>query len=268
MKIELFRVGKFNGKKFTLKNLESIVANSDTRKVPISLGHDTHFYKLDDQPALGVVVNQRVEGDSLVGELDLNAKGKEVWASKEYPNWSVGIARSGDNPSSMWLHHLALLGVAPPAVPDLKTFSNMDFFSIDGETKNIELLTYSKGEIMSAQKPTEKVELQDFSKTPEWIELKAEKEAALKAAEEATAQLKQFTMEKENQAVEMFRSEFSKDFKTEDLDELLTNKKIDSEILGVFKKLLDNRLNKLPEGDILNHKNKVNEVLDYTFKGV
>jgi hypothetical protein len=252
MKIELFRTGKWNGKAYTKADLNSIVENSASRKVPVTLGHDVHFWAFDNQPAMGTIENQSVEGDSLIGEMKLNAKGQELFDSGEYPNWSVGIAKSDDkvtdSNSGKWLHHLALLGSAPPAVPDLKSFSaetTMDFFSINGETKNIEILTFTQGESnVKTEKTTEIVEDKtvDFSNSPEF-------QALLKQNEMFKKDLENMKLEKEIKAKDIFRDTYSKEFKTEDLDSLLTNSLINSETLEVFSSFLDARKPALNTGN-------------------
>jgi hypothetical protein len=272
MKIELFRAGKWNNISYGVEELQDIVKNNNNRKIPVTLGHDVHFWAFDNQPALGVVEKLTVENDSLCGYVVFNEEGEKLYKSGSYPNWSVGIAKDNnlvsDNNSGRWLHHLALLGASPPAVPDLRIFSksdnlNLELFSINGENKNIELLTKNKDKKIMPdikQKPKD-VKVEDFVNVSQMEELKKQNQLLQK-------QVEKLEIEKHTQAKEVFKETFSKDFSKDKMEEVLSNSLCTKEVLDLFSVLLKSRRESLPTEDIdLNSNLSIEDDCDFCYKG-
>jgi len=118
MIIELARVGNHNGIELTKKELEEVVKNFKG-EVPVVLGHTY----ADFMPAFGWVKRVWLEGDSLMGEVELSEDLKEAYELGLYKKWSVGL-RPSEN--GYYLHHLAFLGAVPPRIKDLKVVNLSD----------------------------------------------------------------------------------------------------------------------------------------------
>jgi len=118
MIIELARTGNHNGIELTKKELEEVVKNFKG-EVPIVLGHTY----ADFMPAFGWVKRVWLEGDSLMGEVELSEDLKEAYELGLYKKWSVGL-RPSEN--GYYLHHLAFLGAVPPRIKDLKVVNFAD----------------------------------------------------------------------------------------------------------------------------------------------
>lgn len=133
--VELVRVGNFQAGTgpltITADDLAAILEASEApgiRRAVVRLGHyDPRF---DGEPALGRVSNLRLSenGNSLVGDL----VGVPSWLAERmsdaYPDRSVEISPAVDRAGRKhrWaLTGLALLGVASPAIPELRRLDDL-----------------------------------------------------------------------------------------------------------------------------------------------
>ena len=118
MIIELARAGEFNGEVLTKEILKEVVENFHG-EVPIVLGHTY----ADFMPAFGWVKRVWLDGDVLMGEVELSDILKEAWDAGLYRKWSVGLRPSD---KGYYLHHLAFWGAVPPKIKDLKVVNFSD----------------------------------------------------------------------------------------------------------------------------------------------
>jgi hypothetical protein len=117
MKIELAKTGTWSGKKLT-KSMLSDAAGNFADPVPVIVGHESAFWS-DAAPAVGWIEGVEMKGNTLIGDVKLNADGQKLWDGKSFRTWSVGLAKTDD--ASPWeLAHLALLGATNPAVKGLR----------------------------------------------------------------------------------------------------------------------------------------------------
>ena len=123
MRIELAKVGNWNGQVLTKEHLEQVVKNFKD-EVPIVLGH----LKADHMPAFGWVKKVELSNDKeiLYGEVELLDPLKEAYEFGLYKKWSIGLRKN--DKGEWYLHHLAFLGAVPPRIKGLKVLemSNLD----------------------------------------------------------------------------------------------------------------------------------------------
>ena len=125
MRIELAKVGNWNGQVLTKEHLEQIVKNFKD-EVPIVLGH----LKADHMPAFGWIkqIELSEDGQILYGDVELSDVLKEAYDFGLYKKWSVGL-RKNDR-GEWYLHHLAFLGAVPPRIKGLKVLEMSDLDDI------------------------------------------------------------------------------------------------------------------------------------------
>ncbi len=126
---EIFRAGDYGDKgKFTVADLQKMVANLSAWKPPFVLGHPE-----TNSPAMGWAAEFKVEGDRLL------ARGEKVQpeleahvASGRFPNRSIAIYvdPKGNGPT---VRHIGFLGATPPEVKGLAPvqFSDGEFVAIE-----------------------------------------------------------------------------------------------------------------------------------------
>lgn len=153
-----------NGLKITKKELKDVVKNFK-HPVPLTIGHVLS----DKAPAVGFIEQLDLRQDGLYGKYNLSPIGKILVASNSYKNLSVSLRRKPDG--SWYLHHVALLGAAPPAGEDAEPIKIVEFSSSQ-EEESIDV------EAAFADTPKYK----SFSKTdyPICFECEWNKEAAMK----------------------------------------------------------------------------------------
>ena len=212
MRIQLARAGTAdNGQTLTKKDIQDLV--STFRETPATIGHKL----ADHMPAMGWVKSLHPSSDyaTLEGDVDLIAPMKDAFDAGLYKKWSIGARRKPDG--SLYLHHLAFLGAAPPAFKDLQVVNmaeedrkdiiafeftdeganNMTIeelkkaldeanaklkkaeSSLTAKTKEFSDLEAKVMELTKAEKKDEKAE---FSDHPAWIAMQKEVESARKAA--------------------------------------------------------------------------------------
>jgi hypothetical protein len=123
IKRELAHVGMFgpDGVTITRKHLEDCAQTFDG-KCPATLGHRL----ADWMPKFGNVkaVELQNDGDSLVGDVEVNDLLADAVDAKFYEDVSVGIQKRKSD-GKYYLHHLAFLGAVPPKIRDLKVFDDL-----------------------------------------------------------------------------------------------------------------------------------------------
>jgi hypothetical protein len=121
LRIELAKVGNWNGQVLTEEHLEQVVRNFKD-EVPVVLGH----LKADHMPAFGWIKSVELSEDrrTLYGEVELSEALKEGFDLGLYKKWSIGL-RKNDR-GEWYLHHLAFLGAVPPRIKGLKVFEMSD----------------------------------------------------------------------------------------------------------------------------------------------
>jgi hypothetical protein len=132
MKIQMAKAGAHGGIEITLEQLSQCVRNFDQNDhVPVILGHDSAWD--DSMPAMGWVTDVSIDGDYLVGTLELSDQMQKLYQTGEYQNWSVGISLNSEK-DECYLHHLAFLGAVPPMIKGLAVIEM-------GDRKNIVNIT-------------------------------------------------------------------------------------------------------------------------------
>lgn len=123
MVIECAKAGTYGGNELTIAMMEEMAA-SFAGDVPVVIGHEL----ADTMPAYGWVTSLRVEGDVLVGELELGDELKRCIEEGLYRSWSIGARQ--DDEGKWYLHHLAFLGAVPPRIRGLKILEMRDADSL------------------------------------------------------------------------------------------------------------------------------------------
>lgn len=126
--VELFAVGVWNGRRFTIEDLRSI-AQTYTRfatvlQIPLKFGHNSEQPMTDGQPAIGWVTNVRVVNQKLVGDF-INLPDIVFNAIEQQLYGQVSIELDIDvtyknNEYPFVLTGVALLGADLPAVNTLQ----------------------------------------------------------------------------------------------------------------------------------------------------
>ena len=129
--VEVFAVGKWNGKDFSADDLHDIVTNfytlQEVQKVPLKLGHNDGQPLTDGMPALGWVRDIWVEGSKLLARFtDVPAVIQEAVRKKLYRTVSVELLLGAEHKGKKYrnvLDAVAILGADQPAVNVLKDLS-------------------------------------------------------------------------------------------------------------------------------------------------
>lgn len=174
--VEIFRVGDWNGDKFTEADLDEMVANFDKVgfRPPVKLGHTNN----PDDRAFGFVDKIRRQGDKLLADLsDVPEKVVDLIREKAYDAVSseifFNLKRNGET-FRRALAGVALLGAQVPAVSGLKPLSDALPFSTD----DVDTRMYRMGDETMAEDKGRK-------------ETKADLEKRLEEAQNQIAQLQQ-----------------------------------------------------------------------------
>ncbi|WP_022852033.1 hypothetical protein [Limisalsivibrio acetivorans] len=128
MILEIAKTGSYGDTVITPEILGEIAA-SFAGDVPVTAGHEL----ADSMPALGWVKRIWVEGDTLLGEVELTGEMQKAFDGGEYRRWSIGARKREDG---YYLHHLAFLGSVPPMIKDLEVIEmgdTEDFITIPVE---------------------------------------------------------------------------------------------------------------------------------------
>lgn len=192
--VEIFRVGTWNGRKFTSADLDDIITSFDKvgYRVPVKLGHSDEV----GGRAFGWVENLRRSGDRLVADLvDLNKKVFDTIKDRGYDAVSSEIYLNLKRGGQMFrraLKAVALLGAETPAVADLKPLR--ESFS-DLSAERVVCLTFEHKEDNSMDEK-QIAELEKAKADAEKLAQDAAKErddlkAAVDAANAEIAKLKQ-----------------------------------------------------------------------------
>lgn len=125
MIIQLAKTGTHNDITISLQDLTDCVGNFNPNdRVPVIKGHDSAFWS-DSLPADGWVNRVWLDGEYLIGDVELSEELQTAWDNGEYQNWSVGL--SYDESKRQWyLHHLAFLGAVPPKIKGLQVIEMSD----------------------------------------------------------------------------------------------------------------------------------------------
>ena len=166
----IFRSGVYPQGTFTGKQVQEIAAEMSMsgRRSPIVFDHlNEDDLKPDAKPgsAAGYVIEARAVTDTSAnysGETLLEVRAKVGWSAKwatrdgAYRNCSIGLGKATgrDGVERFCIHHLALLGAAPPGVDGLP---ELIFSSAGGETgasKEIRVLSFSQMDAAGAASTT------------------------------------------------------------------------------------------------------------------
>lgn len=127
----MFQAGNYPQGNVTVEDLKGYVNNSKKALTPpVILGHVGDWIKNKFPrtaiPKAGNFINFSVEGNYLVGDIELNEFGKSIVGDGAYENMSIAFTESGK------IDHLALLGYAEPACKYIDSLSKQDLaFSED-----------------------------------------------------------------------------------------------------------------------------------------
>lgn len=133
--VEIFAAGKWNGKKFSVADLDELISAFNETKsmlkpfVKIGHGENQSLLRNDELPAAGWIENLRRQGDKLLADFKrVPNKIKELIASGAYRTRSVEIyenIRIGNRLYKWVLKAVALLGAELPAVTSLQDIINL-----------------------------------------------------------------------------------------------------------------------------------------------
>lgn len=181
MRIQLARAGTAdNGQTLTKKDIQDLV--STFRETPATIGHKL----ADHMPAMGWVKSLHPSSDyaTLEGDVDLIAPMKDAFDQGLYKKWSIGARRKPDG--SLYLHHLAFLGAAPPAFKDLQVINmaedgrdNIVTYEFTDEGAQNMTIEELKKALDEANAKLKKAESGLTAKTKEFSDLKATLEAKI-----------------------------------------------------------------------------------------
>jgi len=130
----IFRVGTWNGMKFTEKDLDDIVRNfdklRDVHHVPLKFGHNEEQDMTDGQPAIGWINKVYRKGKDLFADFThVPEVVMEAIDAKRYRTVSVEVMKNaklnGEAIKSWFLDAVALLGADQPAVSGLSDLSDL-----------------------------------------------------------------------------------------------------------------------------------------------
>lgn len=208
--VEIFSVGKWNGKKITQSDLDSIVdAFSKTKKSIrpfLKLGHDDDqkIIQSDGLPAAGWVENIRRSGGKLLADfVDIPKKVFQLIKNKGYRKVSVELFSNIEIENQRFpkmLGAVALLGSDLPGVLNLDDILSMyslnnDFSTLDSFTSKENSDTIISNDIFSKD-------------NREFIEMSDELKFKIKAEQERSDKL-----EKKNESLDLENKKLREDFK-------------------------------------------------------
>ena len=134
MQIEIFRAGTYRGKPYGKDFIEAAARNYDSSRheAPAVIGHPK-----DNAPAYGWVKSLKVEGDTLIAELDdgtLDKQLVELVNGGKFKKRSASFYLDLDG-KGPYLRHVGFLGAMPPEVKGLRDVQ----FKDGGEVLEIEM---------------------------------------------------------------------------------------------------------------------------------
>jgi hypothetical protein len=125
--IDAFKAGEYPQGTFTVKELSEIASTYDPSKyeAPIMIGHVSDYKGKTQIPAFGWVGKVKVVGDHLkLVASEFSDQLKKWYKEGLYKKVSIAFFTPSDpnnpTPGKWHLHHLAMLGAAPPAVKGLE----------------------------------------------------------------------------------------------------------------------------------------------------
>lgn len=131
MRKKVFQAGNYPQGNVSVKDLNEYVEKTKSLSPPpVILGHVGDWIKNKFPrtaiPKAGNFINFSVEGNYLIGDIELNEFGKSIVGDGAYENMSIAFTESGR------IDHLALLGYAEPACKYIDSLSKQDLaFSED-----------------------------------------------------------------------------------------------------------------------------------------
>jgi hypothetical protein len=142
MKLELAKAGLAdNGQHLSEADIAELVQTfAEVKRAPVVLGHR----QADHMPAFGYVTALEKQEDKLFGEVELMDPLAEAYNEGYYRSWSIGAKRRPKD-GRLYLHHLAFLGAAPPAIKGLEVVSM-------SEAGELTRWDFAEGSVKSAAK--------------------------------------------------------------------------------------------------------------------
>lgn len=160
--VEIFRVGKWNGDKYELSDLQEMVANFGKVgfDVPVKIGHTDKT----DEPAYGWVESVALIGDRIIANLrDIPKQVYDFIKERRFDAVSAEIFwnlnRNGEKFRRV-LKAVSLLGAEPPAVAGLKPLRDTIRGFTEDELKAVHAYTFTQETHM-----TDKTELKALAKS-------------------------------------------------------------------------------------------------------
>lgn len=152
--VELFRIGTHNGEEYSREDLLTMAEafGKVGYQVPVKVGHG----EMDGMPAMGWVSNVRVDGDTLVGDMELQPDVFKQVQARLYDHVSVEIyfnaVRDGVTfPKA--LKAVALLGAETPGCAGLKPLREATFAA--GEFEKVATFQVKVSKMTEASKTPE-----------------------------------------------------------------------------------------------------------------
>lgn len=180
--VEIFRVGTWNGDKYSQKDLEDIVKSFEeiggVLKPFVKLGHNGKqgLLKSDGMPAAGWITSLKMKGDTLLAKFSsVPEKIYELIKNKAYGRISAEIywnIKNAGKTHRRALKAVALLGADTPAVGTLDDFINL--YTEEYEYDKLELCNKMEETNMDEKFYTDKIstletEIKDYKENEEKI---------------------------------------------------------------------------------------------------
>ncbi len=252
-KVEVAKIGKWNGFEFTPELLSELATNTAGQKIPITRGHTEA-----GSVSQGYITNPEIIEDGLFYDQYLNGSLADDCENENFINRSIELKQYNDK---YMISSLALLGAEAPGIKGLKTFKEDKFIKYiftekikkevlmsdykdgftEGQNAKEKELTLKFSEDLKAQKETLKKEFADETLT-ESDKLKATiktlEEKVKTLGDEKKAGLKESFAEKIKEVVKDLpeKEQIEKTEKLIKFSEKFDNIKDFSEMINLFEK--------------------------------
>lgn len=224
--VEIFSTGTWNGDKYTLEDLNQIVANFEetkaTMKPYLKLGHgDQKFLQKEGLPSAGWIERLYVSGEKLIADFaDIPQKIYELIQKKAYRKVSCEMfwnLRIKEKTYRRLLTACALLGADVPAVMNLNDM--LALYGLDEQANDTEIKIYEYAKEGNMAEKTEK----ELALEKELNEAK-EKLAAIET-ESKTFQSDIETLKKENDLLTSYKKDMEAEKEKLELEKLEAERK-------------------------------------------
>ena len=224
--VEIFASGKWNGDKYTDKDLDDMVSAfqelKNELKPYLKLGHDDkqQLLQKDGYPSAGWVVGLKRKGDKLLADFKgIPKKIKELIEKKAFGRFSSEIywdLKTGDKKFRRVLKAVALLGGDTPAVSNLDDFINLytenklkygilkNYHKLEDDTMSEEMIKGLQDEIKEYKENVKAFEADVKTYKEENEQLKKDKEELEGEVKELTSKIETKEKEQKDKDIKLF----------------------------------------------------------------